>query len=199
MDNRLSTKLLMIRINNNSDLVVSAQSGRRDGLNRLTEDANERLYPYIFHLILDHNTSEDIMQEVLLAITVSINTLKNPDNFWPWAHKIVYSKIKQHLRDKARSAPIFLPAIEDYADKNKQCPSTLDIVIKNENKACISNMVGKLKTRYRVVTQLRYFQGLSYAEIASLTNTTPQKARHRLFRAKQILKNTMQPLDLACR
>ena len=177
MDNRLSEKQFMIRINNNSDLVLSAQTGRRKALNRLTEDANERLYPYIYHVILDYNTSEDIMQEVLLAIVSSINNLKNPDNFWQWAHRIVYSKIKQHFREKARDAPVFLPAIEEYAGNTKQCPSTLDTVIKNENQTRISNMVGKLKTRYRIVTQLRYFQGLSFSEIASLTNSTPPSSK----------------------
>jgi RNA polymerase sigma-70 factor (ECF subfamily) len=171
------------------ELLSEARSGCQASMGRLAGVVRERLYPFVFRTTLNHDLTEDVLQETLLSMCRQIACLRDKDKFWPWVFRIAWNKIQDNLRrHKYRSsgkASFFRnQSYEDRAGSG----SLLDATIHAEKLQRLSEVVERLNRQQKDVLRLRYYEQLPYTEIAALTSTTPQKARARFHRAKKYLK-----------
>ena len=79
-------------------LLSSARSGSRKSMGQLAVVVWERLYPFVFRTTFDHDLSEDILQETLLAVMREVASLREPRRFWPWVYRIAWNKIQDSRR-----------------------------------------------------------------------------------------------------
>ncbi|MHC4621048.1 MAG: RNA polymerase sigma factor [Planctomycetota bacterium] len=182
----------MIRENDYLQLVAQAKSGNQDSMNQLTVKICNRLYPYLQRNTLDGDVAEDLLQEVLLTTLRFVGRLKEPESFWPWIYRVAQSKIQGHLRNERRAQELTLsPLSRSY---HWEQPGNADDVFKriadNEKMDNLFAAIQRLKKPYRIVVQLRCLEEMPYSEIASVMKCTPQKARTRFFRARQLLKSS---------
>ena len=70
--------------------------------------------------------------------------------------------------------------------------SLLEAKAHEETLRQISDGVDQLSRHHRDVLRLRYYEQLSYAQIASRTRTTPKVARARSYRAKKCLRTRLR-------
>ncbi len=54
-----------------AQLVTDAQLGGQSSMDRLAELARERLYAYLYRITLDHELTEDLLQETLLQMVTT--------------------------------------------------------------------------------------------------------------------------------
>ena len=66
-------------------------------------------------------------------------------------------------------------------------PTPEDKIIRDQNLAKLLRDIKLLKPKYQEVIQLRYFQELSYKEIASEINESISNVKVKLLRAKKLL------------
>ena len=64
-------------------LLSEAQSGNQAGTGRLAVIVRERLYPFVFRTTLDHDMTEDVLQETLLTMVGQVICLRDNSKFWP--------------------------------------------------------------------------------------------------------------------
>ena len=171
------------------ELLCEARSGSRASMGHLAVIMRERLYPFVLRTILDPDAAEDIVQETLLSVLTQLDRLRENQKFWPWVYRIALSKIRDHLRrHRLRSAGKATLALAHCGQARPQHGSVLDAEIHAERLRQISNMVDQLGYHHRDIIRLRFYEQLSYAQIASRTRMTPKMARARSYRAKQRLK-----------
>jgi RNA polymerase sigma-70 factor (ECF subfamily) len=175
-------------------LLSQARTGDRESLGRLATLAWERLYPFVLRTTLNHDVTEDVLQETLLEMVARVGGLRNEDRFWPWLYRIAYSKIQDRLR--SRKLESRLHAATPWTrrlrgDTQRDDESMLDAQIRAETRETVLAAIEKLTRNQRDVLHLRYFEQLPYTEIASRTRTTPAKARVRSHRAKKSLKQRL--------
>lgn len=180
-------------IDNNVDyleLVVQAQLDSQQSMNRLAELVKDRLFAYIYRLTLDHDLTQDLLQETLLSMVESLKQLKHPDRFWPWLFRAAWGKVQHHFREQQHLRIIKISAIEkerlskaasqDYNDG-------LNDLIRKELSEAIFQAMGKLKLEQRNILILRCFEQMSYPEIAGFIGCKELHARVLFFRAKHSL------------
>jgi RNA polymerase sigma factor (sigma-70 family) len=160
-------------------------------MGRLATVVWERLYPFVFRITLDRDATEDILQDTLLAMICRLPSLRDNGRFWPWMYRIARSKIQDRLRSRRVRSSV--EAVVSHAgiaaNEQPEHPETvLDAPIREETLRQVSRAVAQLNRRYRDILHLRYYEQLPYTEIASLTRTTPERARVRSHRAKKTLK-----------
>jgi RNA polymerase sigma factor (sigma-70 family) len=168
-----------------------ARSGDRVAMGRLAMRVWERLYPFAFRTTLDHNAAEDVLQETLLAMICRLGTLRNTERFWPWIYRIAWSKIQDRLRDRRLQSCFEAEMLQTgTAASLGRRPDTdpLDVQVRDETCVQVAAAVEQLGHHYRDILHLRCRDGLSYAEVAARTRTTPAQARVHFHRAKQSLK-----------
>ena len=169
-------------------LVSQAKEGDRDSLEQLAVQVQHRVYPYLYRFTLDHDVSEDLLQEVLLGVICRIKSLEKIGSFWGWVYRIAQNRVQQHFRDKYKRENLHIRLTKERFGAG---PSTLQAVIDKEESQYICCAVNELKKEYREVVRLRFFEALPYSAIASRANCTAGKSRLRFFRAKKRLRQKL--------
>jgi RNA polymerase sigma-70 factor (ECF subfamily) len=176
--------------------LAEARSGSQAGMGRLAVLVWERLYPFVFRTTLDRDTTEDVIQETLLAMLHRIQSLRDSARFWPWIYQIAWRKIQDRVRDR-RLQVSFLTARRrrrsDMEEGRAADANPLEAQVRAEVLEQISAAIDRLNHRQRDILRLRCYDQLAYTEIATLTRMTPEKARVHFHRAKKSLKK-----HLAC-
>jgi RNA polymerase sigma-70 factor (ECF subfamily) len=172
-------------------LLSQARSGSRTGMGRLAVMTWERLYPVVFRATWNHDVTEDVLQETLLTVIEEVNSLRDPRRFWPWVHRIAKNKVKDnHRRSRLQTSSNAL--LRSQSDAAQVSGDVLDAKIREEKLQQLLDLMEQLSRQYRDVIRLRYYEQLPYTEIASMTNTTPEKVRSRFHRARKRLKAQLQ-------
>src|SRR5689334_6364908 len=78
---------------------------RQGEVARLLMQHRAALYGYIFACVRNHADAEDILQNVSVAVTESIDRLTSEDGFLPWAREIARRRVLAHRRTARREQP----------------------------------------------------------------------------------------------
>ena len=170
-------------------LLCQARSGSRKSMGKLAVAVRERLYPFVFRTTLNHDLTEDVLQETLLTVVRQVASLRESQRFWPWVYRIAWNKIQDNYR-RCRLRRSRKTSLLQYhaSDARAGSDSVLDAQIHAESLQQVSDVLDKLSGQHKDVLRLRYYEQLPYDRIASMTRTTPQMARVRFHRAKKSLK-----------
>ena len=177
--------------NDTIQILAEAQSGSQAGMGRLATLVWDRLYPFVLRTTLNQDAAEDILQETLLAMIRRIGSLRDRSRFWPWMYRIAWNKIQDTFRRRRLQSSAensLLRALEQANTAHNECGNLLDAKIRAETLEQVAAEVKRLNRPHRDIVELRCYEQLPYTEIASRTQTTPQKARIRFHRAKKSLK-----------
>ena len=96
---------------------------RQGEVARLLMQHRTALYGFIFACVRHHDDTEDILQNVSVAVSESIGQLKDEAGFLPWAREIARRRILAHRRIGRRELacdPELIRALSEAADKVEQ-------------------------------------------------------------------------------
>jgi RNA polymerase sigma-70 factor (ECF subfamily) len=159
----------------NQLLVMAAQDGDAEAMEKLVRRWYKKLWQYVFRLTSDSHAAWDITQQSWLEIIKSLRKINDPENFKAWAYRIVTNKSIDWLKNKSKNKCVSLDSIEVNCDQKKD-----DLRVKE--------LVQRLKNDSRAVLNLHYFEQLSIHEISIALNIPRGTVKSRLFKARQELK-----------
>src|ERR1700722_1226876 len=81
---------------------MAAGSLRQGQIARLLMHHRTALYGYIYACVRNHADAEDILQNVSVAVTESIDRLNDEAGFLPWAREIARRRVLAHRRNSKR-------------------------------------------------------------------------------------------------
>jgi RNA polymerase sigma-70 factor (ECF subfamily) len=131
--------------------------------------------------IVGQGDAPDLTQEVFLRVARSPLPETTADGERAWVYRIARNLALNHRRDAGRQ-----PQTVELADASRSAPQ--------ETSVAMRQALGQLATLDRDVFLLKELAGLSYGEIATACEITPDAVRSRLHRARQQLRTTLQPL-----
>jgi len=170
-------------------LFTEACSGNRAGMERLAGIVRQRLYLFVYRTTLNHDMTEDVLQETLLTMVGQIASLRNKRRFWPWVFRIAWSKLQDNLRSSRHQRSVKTSLLRNQLyEAAPGGGSLLEATILDERLRQLSALTGQLSQRHRDILYLRYYEQLPYTEIAAITRTTPQQARAQFHRVREYLK-----------
>jgi len=105
------------------------EGGVRQGqIARLLMQHRTALYGYIYACVRNHADAEDILQNVCVAVTESIDRLTDEAGFLPWAREIARRRVLAHRRTAGREQafdPELLCRLAEAAERVEDaCPSS---------------------------------------------------------------------------
>jgi len=160
----------------------------------------EKLYLHyekpVYHFLLaktggDEEVVGEVFCETFLSALTSLATLKNSDNIQGWLLQIASRRLADHLRkayrDRKRRRPL-LPT--DAAEED-----VVRDVLGEEKKAMFILALDRIKPEFQRVLRLKYEDGKSVNDIASMMNVETTTVEGLLYRARQALKRALADLD----
>ncbi len=189
---------------NMTNLIELAQNNDNKAIEELVKRIQSSIYATIFYLDPKKENINDFTQEVLLRVVKNIKSLKNPKLFKSWLNQIITNMFYDDMRKKYREPNIIsIDANNDEKDNNHISvsspiqledyhPRPLEHTLSLELNDLIKKSIHKLPDQFRLALVLREFQGLSYDEIAKLTNVNVGTVKSRISRARNKLQEYLK-------
>ncbi len=177
-----------------------AQQDDIDALEELVKRNQDSVYASFYYLSADCQDILDLTQEALLKMAKNIKNLKDPAKFKPWLNQIVTRLFYDHIRSinrKLKTVPIDKKKDDEQDRFNvtdipcKKCTPE-ESSLNSELNCIIEKSIHKLPDSFRLAIVLREFQGLSYEEIADITNTNVGTVKSRIARARNKLQEDLK-------
>jgi RNA polymerase sigma-70 factor (ECF subfamily) len=176
-----------VTLNISASMVAAAQSGEPAAVSELVEAAWPAAFRIARSVLDDTAAAEDAAQEACFRSLTAIGSLRRPDRFAPWFHRIVINEARRRLRATAREVPLDA-AIGDLFSDAPPSP---------EDRIDVGRAIDSLDPDLRATVVLRYFYGMSSREIGAALQTSPVTARWRLMIAHRRLRKSLALLAMS--
>ena len=152
------------------------------------------VYGFMLKRTENETNAEDITIETFAKAFDKIASYNSEFQFNTWLIAIAKNVHIDLLRKKKSSLFIDITDEEDYQAYNvaDTSPSAEDDLITEQNLSQLLQYIKELKPHYQEVIQLRYFQELSYQEIADQLGEPLNNVKIKLLRAKKLLAEIIQ-------
>ncbi|HVF09810.1 MAG TPA: sigma-70 family RNA polymerase sigma factor [Abditibacteriaceae bacterium] len=176
------------------------------------EEIVERYHGKVFQLVYrytgDYEESCDLTQDTFVRAYNAWNEFRGEAQVYTWLYRIAINlchnqqkKLQRRHRVERGSldANWNAPAgdeesgswhVHEVADER---PLPLQVIESCELRERLHQALAELPENYRTVIVLRDIEGLSYEEIASITDSTLEAIKSRLFRARHALRRLLTP------
>ena len=177
-------------------LLENYRQGNREAISQLLERHSRRLRDYVRMLVKDNDVADDLMQEVLIKAVKVIDEGRYVDKglFLPWLLRIAHNRVLDYFRAQKQIKTVRESHIgfDVLGGKSLAEPSIEDQIISEQSAEEIRTLVDELPEEQREVVRMRYYDGLSFKEIAELTgvsiNTALGRMRYALINMRQMIK-----------
>ena len=172
-------------------LIILAQKNDIKALEELIKRVQKEVYTIFSHLMDKREDVSDLTQETLLKMAMSIKQLRDVKSFKPWLNQIVTNL----YYDFARKNPDKFVELDE--EKLKEIKDKIgcepgDRCFFSELEKLIKTALMTLPKDLRITIVLREYEGLSYEDIANITNTAIGTVKSRISRARQKLQNELK-------
>lgn len=146
---------------------------------------HQSLYGYVYRLLQDEKLAEDIVQETFLKIYQQGKKGFVPEQFKPWMYKIATNCCKDYWKKASTQRESFL---NEQMEAKGQVHHIIDRQIERQ---WMVDSLSQLPLDYRTVLYLRFYQDLTYAEIAVTLDIPVNTVKTWIARGLQRLKKVL--------
>jgi RNA polymerase sigma-70 factor, ECF subfamily len=187
-------------------LVRRLKQGDERAFQELVQTYQDRIFGLVFRMIGNRQEAEDIAQEVFISVHRGIANYRGEGRFYTWLYRIASNTCKNRIkylkgRNFHRASDIDeTPAAHTRGEDGgpivalqSAVPGPEATITANRLERAIQAEIAQLEPEHRLLIVLRDIQGLSYAEILTITGLQEGTLKSRLHRARLALKVRLQP------
>lgn len=170
-------------------VIDACRQGDRDAFRVLYEAYKDKVYSialYFFHG--DAAMAADVTQQVFLKLMGNIGQFRGESGFSTWLYRFVVNACVDTTRSRIARARMSDPAVLDMLPA---AGSQEDVFASAQMAGSVRAAVSSLAPKIRIAILLRYFEDLSYAEMADVLKCSVGTVASRLSRAHKILARTL--------
>lgn len=159
------------------ELALCYIEGNNSAFDELLSRSQDKIFHYILYVVKDEDLANDLFQETFLKVITKLQNRQyaNSGKFIWWVTRIAHNVIIDHYRS-LKSSKIVEPTKDNdlsnltdasLMDKDREKEMTNEQVLRD-----VKRLMETLPETQREVVFMRYFQDLSFKEIAELTNVS---------------------------
>ncbi len=189
---------------NEERLIDACKQGDREAFRQLFELHKDRVWSVALHFIGDEAAARDITQQVFLRLFTVINQFRGEAGFSTWLYRMVANACMDEQRRRRRflSFDFFRTGEGDELNvmEQRQAKQFEKGLAQEGHHAqlelstAVKSAVKELKPKLRIAILLKYFEGLSYEEMASVLGCSTGTVASRLNRGHKELARRLAHL-----
>ena len=194
----------MMKLNEMTDeeLAMSYVSGNNMAFDLLLTRNQSNLFSYILFIVHDRDVANDLFQETFVKVITKLQQGKytTTGKFSAWIIRIAHNVIMDWYRNQKSGKVIEFANDNDLSNisNTNLLDATIESKFVNEQILCdVKKMMNYLPVTQREVIFMRFYQDLSFKEIATLTNVSINTALGRMRYAVMNLRRMAQNHDIA--
>jgi len=166
------------------ELMVAYVEGDAEAFEILYGRHKSRVLGFLMTKLRDRNEAEDVFQTAFTKLHHGRHKYRQDIPFLPWLFTITRNALVDHVRKKGahdRHITVSEEVVNDYAEQ----------VIDTTPIQATFTELSKLNESQRQALELRFNQGLTFAEIAEQMQTSADNSRQLISRAVRKLRTLM--------
>lgn len=187
------------------ELVVLYAEGSNAAFDVLLNRHKSSIHSYIYFIVRNRDLTEDIFQETFVKAIMTIKQGRYTENgkFKAWITRIAHNLVIDYFRQERSENTISNDDMEvDLFNNIKLCDSTVeDYLVRDQVLSDIRKLIRHLPDNQREVLEMRYYQDLSFKEIADITgvsiNTALGRMRYAILNMRRMAGENNMELSLA--
>lgn len=187
------------------DLVVSYAEGNNSAFDVLLNRYKGSVHSYIYFIVRNKELTEDLFQETFVKVITTIKQGRYTDNgkFKAWIMRIAHNLIIDNFRQERNENLISNDEVEvDLFNNMKLCDHTIEEkLVKQQVLEDVRRLVEFLPETQRKVLEMRFYQDMSFKEIADTTgvsiNTALGRMRYAIMNMRRLAEENHMELSLA--
>jgi len=147
------------------------KSSNDEAFKLILKEYKERLYYLIRKIVIDHDDTDDVLQEAFIKIWKNLDKFRGDANLYTWLYRIGTNEALTFLRRRKDAQNISIddnPELMNMLDSGSSTSHISGDNIQME----LQRAVLKLPEKQRMVFNLKYFEHLTYEEISQITDTS---------------------------
>jgi RNA polymerase sigma-70 factor (ECF subfamily) len=165
--------------------VARAMGGDQTAFASLVETYKTPVYNLCYRMLGNAAEAEDAAQETFLRVYTHLRSYNPARKLSSW----VLAVASHYCVDRLRRRRLIWLSLDEEPELEpvSETVHPEEQIVQNESSAEVRSWLQALPTDYRLVITLRYWEDMSYAEIAEVTGATESAVKARLHRARSVL------------
>ena len=186
-----------------NELITRYREGDTACFEVLLERYQAKVYGYIFSVVKDKETADDIFQDTFYKVIVTINSdqYKDENKFIHWVMRIAHNLIVDHFR-RNNKMPLVPNRPESDVIDNLKLPdeNAEHVIMKKQTSQNIRKLVRMLPPEQRRVVILRHYGKCDFKDIAARTgvsiNTALGRMRYAIINLRRLAQENNMYIEL---
>jgi RNA polymerase sigma-70 factor (ECF subfamily) len=186
-----------------NELIMRYREGDASCFEALLERYQAKVYGYIFSVVKDKETADDIFQDTFYKVIVTINSdqYKDENKFVHWVMRIAHNLIVDHFRRNNKMPLVPNRPESDVLDNIKFPDDNAEhVIMKKQTSQNIRKLVKMLPPEQRRVVILRHYGHCDFKDIAARTgvsiNTALGRMRYAIINLRRLAKENNMYIEL---
>ncbi|MGQ0827317.1 MAG: RNA polymerase sigma factor [Bacteroidota bacterium] len=142
---------------------------RNYAFNLLVRQYQKRLYWHIRRILIDHDDTDDVLQNVFIKIWQNLEGFKAESQLYTWMYRIATNESLNFLIQKKKRAGIPLDDVSSFLANNLESDSYFK---GDEIQAKLQKAILTLPDKQRIVFNMKYFDAMKYEEMSTVLETS---------------------------
>ncbi|WP_271711530.1 RNA polymerase sigma factor [Marinigracilibium pacificum] len=148
---------------------MESKLNTKNDFSAILTEYQERIYWHIRKMVLDHDDADDITQDTFIKVYQNLDKFRGDSELFTWIYRIATNECLHFLRRKKRTNFFSL------SNNNVGLENILtsgQYIDGDEVEIKLQKALLKLPDKQRLIFNMKYFDDLSYEEIAKITDTS---------------------------
>ncbi|SFW26342.1 RNA polymerase sigma-70 factor, ECF subfamily [Sinomicrobium oceani] len=148
---------------------LKAPATREQAFRELVSQYKERLYWHIRRTVIDHEDTDDVLQNTFIKIYRNIDKFKEESSLFSWMYRIAINESITFLNAKAKRKGLDNGELQESLVANLHADTYFsgdDVQLK------LQQAIATLPEKQKLVFNMKYFEGITYEEMSGILDTS---------------------------
>ncbi len=145
--------------------LIATRGTREKGYRQLVDRYQERIYWQVRKMVLSHDDTHDVVQNVFIKVYKGISSFKGDSKLSTWLFRIAYNESVTFLNKRARQLKVTDQELADRMVSNLEADVHFT---SSEVELALQKALASLPARQKQIFNLRYYDEIKFKDIAEI-------------------------------
>ena len=173
------------------DIIRAVREKSERGFRLLMQKYKQPIYWHIRRLVVAHDDAQDATQETFIRIFRSFDKFRDENSFRGWMFRIATNEALRLIESRKQGAV----SLEENESNANRIMASDYVDFTDLETVKLQKAIHSLPTKQQAAFNLRYYEELSYEEIAEATDSTASSVKANYHIAKEKIIKYMNSND----
>lgn len=135
----------------------------------LVSQYKERLYWHIRTIVIDHEDTDDIVQNTFIKVFRNISSFKGESKIYTWMYRIATNEALNYLKKKSKRTKVSMEVIKENSILHLESDIYFD---GDEIQIKLHKAISRLPHKQQLIFNMKYFNDITFEDLSEILDTS---------------------------